>query len=134
MNCSPPGSSVRGILQVRILEWVPTAFSRGSSQPRERTQVWCIAGRLFTSEPPGTPPSYDSQHLYFFSSLSKMNKIILSWLTLSMRHDVISNREHHSPMKSYYTGSFLSSITDYVIYLSSGGSLKYIYTCICICI
>ena len=47
IDCSPPGSSVLGILQARILEWVTTSFSRGSSQPRERTQVSCIAGRLF---------------------------------------------------------------------------------------
>ena len=35
MNCSPPGSSVRGILQAGILEWVAVFFSRGSSQPRD---------------------------------------------------------------------------------------------------
>ena len=45
MDCSPPGSSVYGILQARILEWVVISFSRGSSQPRDRTQVSCIAGR-----------------------------------------------------------------------------------------
>ena len=39
VDCSPPGSSVHGILQVRILEWAVTSFSRGSSQPREGTQV-----------------------------------------------------------------------------------------------
>ena len=38
-----------GILQVRILEWVAFPFSRGSSQPRDQTQVSHIAGRLFTS-------------------------------------------------------------------------------------
>ena len=38
-----------GILQARILEWVALPFSRGSSQPRDRTQVSCIAGRFFTS-------------------------------------------------------------------------------------
>ena len=45
---SPPGSSVHGILQARILEWVAISFSRGSSPPRDRTQVSCIAGRCFT--------------------------------------------------------------------------------------
>ena len=35
MNCSPPGSSVRGILQARILGWIATSFSSGSSQPRD---------------------------------------------------------------------------------------------------
>ena len=39
MNCSLPSSSVHGILQARILEWVAISFSRGSSQPRDRTQV-----------------------------------------------------------------------------------------------
>ena len=48
MDCSPPGSSVHGILQVRILKWVAISFSRGSSQPRDQTQVFCTAGRLFT--------------------------------------------------------------------------------------
>ena len=44
---SPPGSSVHGILQARILEWVDISFSRGSSWPRDRTQVSHIAGRCF---------------------------------------------------------------------------------------
>ena len=48
MNCSPLGSSVHGILQVRILEWVAILFSRGSSQSRDRTWVSCSAGRFFT--------------------------------------------------------------------------------------
>ena len=45
MDCSPPGSSVHGILQARILEWDAIPFSRGSSQPRNRTcssYVFCI--------------------------------------------------------------------------------------------
>ena len=48
MDCSPPGSSVYGILQARILEWVAMPFSRGSSWPRNWTQVSWIAGRFFT--------------------------------------------------------------------------------------
>ena len=48
MDCSPPGSSVHGILQARILEWVAMPFSRGSSWPRDQTQVPCTAGRFFT--------------------------------------------------------------------------------------
>ena len=49
MDCSPPGSSVHGILQARILEWVAVPFSRGSFQPRNRTQAFCIAGGFFTA-------------------------------------------------------------------------------------
>ena len=47
MDCSPPGSSIHGILQARILEWVAISFSRGSLQPRDQTQVSHIAGRRF---------------------------------------------------------------------------------------
>ena len=47
VDCRPPGSSVPGILQARILEWVAISFSKGSSRPRDRTQVSRIAGRCF---------------------------------------------------------------------------------------
>ena len=47
VDCSPPSSSVHGILQARILEWVAISFSRGSSRPRDWTQVSHIAGRRF---------------------------------------------------------------------------------------
>ena len=60
MDCSPPGSSVHGILQARILEGVATpSSSRGSSRPRDRTHVSCTAGGFFTLgatwETPGPP-------------------------------------------------------------------------------
>ena len=45
---SPPASSVHGILQATILEWVTLPFSKRFSQPRDRTQVSHIAGRFFT--------------------------------------------------------------------------------------
>ena len=48
VDCSLPGSSVHGIFQVRILEWVAISFSRGSSWPRDQTQVSHTVGRLFT--------------------------------------------------------------------------------------
>ena len=51
VDCSPPGSSVHGILQAIILEWVAMPSSRGSSCPRDQThvsRVSCIAGRFFT--------------------------------------------------------------------------------------
>ena len=48
MDCSLPGSSVHGIFQARVLEWVAISFSRGSSQPRDRTWVSRTAGRRFT--------------------------------------------------------------------------------------
>ena len=48
MDYSLPGSSVHGIFQARVLEWVAVSFSRRSSQPRDRTQVSRTAGRRFT--------------------------------------------------------------------------------------
>ena len=48
MDFSPLGSSFHETLQARILEWVAVLFSKRSSQPRDQTQVSCIAGRFFT--------------------------------------------------------------------------------------
>ena len=49
VDCSPQNSSVHGILQARILEWVAMPFSRESSQPRDQTLVSHIGGGFFTS-------------------------------------------------------------------------------------
>ena len=58
--CDPLVCVVHGILQARILEWVAFPFSRGSSQPREQTQVSRIAGRFFTSWTKRESPIYKS--------------------------------------------------------------------------
>ena len=61
MDCSPPASSVHGILQARILQWVTMPFSRGSSRSRDRTCASCncfIVGGLFTAEPLRMPLAY----------------------------------------------------------------------------
>ena len=55
MDGRSPGSSVHGVLQARILEWVAVPFSRRSSQPRDHTQVSCTAGDSLPAEPPGKP-------------------------------------------------------------------------------
>ena len=47
-DCSQPGFSVHGILQGRMLEWIVIPFYRGTSQPRDRTLVFCLTGRFFT--------------------------------------------------------------------------------------
>ena len=52
MDCSPPGSSVHGIFQARVLEWVAISFSRRSSRPRNRTQVSQTVSNASLSEPP----------------------------------------------------------------------------------
>ena len=64
MECSPPVSSVHGILQARTLGWVTIPFSRGSFQPRDWTQFshsFCTAGRFFTTGSLGKPPYTPTQ-------------------------------------------------------------------------
>ena len=51
MDCILPGSSLHGILQATVLEWVAISFSRGSFQPRDQTRVSCTVGRFLPSEP-----------------------------------------------------------------------------------
>ena len=58
MDCSPPNSSVHGILQARILKWVAISFSRGSSQPRDLTLISCIAGEFLLPLSYQESPSY----------------------------------------------------------------------------
>ena len=50
MDCSPPGSSVHGIFQAKILEWIAVSYSRGSSRPGERTRVTCIGRQILYRE------------------------------------------------------------------------------------
>ena len=74
MDYSLPSSSVHGILQERILEWVAISFSRGSSQPRDQNRVSCIAGRFFLpSEPPGKP----SKAIYMIIKIIKFTMIMI---------------------------------------------------------
>ena len=54
-SCSPPGSSVHGISQTRILKWVPISFSRGFSSPRGQTLISVTWADSLLSEPPGKP-------------------------------------------------------------------------------
>ena len=55
VDCSPPGSSVCGILQARILEWVAISFSRDLPNPQIKPTSLALAGRFFTTEPRGKP-------------------------------------------------------------------------------
>ena len=57
VDCSPPGSSVHGILQARILEWVAMPYSRGSAQSRDQTHIFYISLHWCSlpSEPAGKP-------------------------------------------------------------------------------
>ena len=65
VDYSPSGSSVHGVLQARILEWIVMSSSGGSSLPGDWTHVSCLAGRFFTTEALGNHP-----HTLTFLSLS----------------------------------------------------------------
>ena len=70
MDCSLPGSSVHGILQARILEWVAIPSSRGSFPPRDRTHIscdFCSAGRFFNHQATGSPLLMHTQLLFSIS-------------------------------------------------------------------
>ena len=82
--CDPMDYRVHGILQARILEWVAIPFSRGLSQPRDETQVSCIAGGFFLlAEPPRKPKNTG------MGSLSLLQEIFLTsesnWCLLHYR-------------------------------------------------
>ena len=65
LDCSSPGSSVHGILQARLLEWVTISFSRGSSRLRDQTHISCvpcIAGRFFRHQAPWEAPLCSYTH------------------------------------------------------------------------
>ena len=85
MGCSPPGSSVHGISQARILEWVAIPFSRGTSQPRAQTPVSCliscIAGGFFTT---GTTREELLKIIWIYSEESLQNAEILSAIPYEM--------------------------------------------------
>ena len=90
-DCSPPGSSVHGIIQARILELVAISFSRGSSWLRDWTHVSCIAGIFFTTEPPGKPQSSRILHKFHFlvsqfCNIPKKKKKVGLWISCSSQH------------------------------------------------
>ena len=83
VDCSLPGSSVHGILQARLLEWIAIPFSRGSSQLRDWTWISNIAGRFFTIW--ATGKSVDSGQTWFIfhktdpKAIFFVQALLLSW-------------------------------------------------------
>ena len=68
-DCFLPGSSIHGISQVRILEWVAIFFSRG------QTPISCLAEGFFTTEPPGKQIDYSIVKTYFFVCIEKQKDL-----------------------------------------------------------
>ena len=102
MDYSPPGSSVHGILQARILEWVAISFSRGSSWPRNWTHVSCLlhwqVGSLLLAPPGMLKSTHESFKILFFpQSISSPTSSVNSTLQL-----FISKQLHEPPNCSNY--------------------------------
>ena len=77
-DSSPPGSSVHGIFQARILDWIAISFSKGSSRPRNRSHVSCISGRFFTDWVMGQCEYPDTKtfsvSFWFISMIAQLQK------------------------------------------------------------
>ena len=84
MDCSPSNSSVHGISQTRILDWVAIFSSKVSSQPRDRTQVSCLASRFFTTELPMKPHQPD---IYEWTNLLVI--LTPSWWVFLLRPQIL---------------------------------------------
>ena len=96
--CDPMDSSVHGILEARILEWVAFPFSRGSSQPRDQTQISHTAGRFFTSW--ATREAHSEKHCYIFflvKTTGYLNKTVyyieLSFFPFRSEYKYYNSRE-----------------------------------------
>ena len=108
MDCSPPGSSVRGILQARILGWVAISFSRGSSWPRDWTRVFCIAGRF-------CPVWAPREALYGTTFLVKAPFFFLRLSSLYLAPQIYSNR---SRSESSWRERLLDRVANGILLLS----------------
>ena len=116
-DCGPPGSSVHGILQVRILEWVAVPFCRASSQPWDLTSISCIAGKFFTSEQPGKPIA-GSKSLFSLAQWyqcwakqhTQRNKY-LHYVSDTPQHQFYLSSEYKNYLSCSQPGFNLSSLT-----------------------
>ena len=94
-SCSLPGSSVRSILQARILEWVTIPFSRGSSLPRDLARVSWFAGRSFTIWATREAPSLFLPLLICFANSRISYKWTHTWDTLPLFFGMASFTQHN---------------------------------------
>ena len=103
MDCSPPGSSVHGISQARILEWIAVSFW-GSFLPRDQTHVSCIGRQILNHWVTKEDPSHDPEPYLFKSSFPHFllfsNFILSVWpprLSLSSSLSLSQSQHHRSP-------------------------------------
>ena len=100
MDCSPPGSSVHDIFQARVLEGVAISFSRASSWPRDRSLVFCIAGRCFTiwvTREQVPKPSQSSSLFLYLHCVNCLPVKFTCWLSFSIFYieNLLWSGHHH---------------------------------------
>ena len=90
MDCSLPGSSVHGIFQARVLEWIAISFSRGSSQPRARTRVTRMVDRRFTV--------WATREVFFLNGqplgVGKLKVLRVKFRGIKSLHTMCNHRHH----------------------------------------
>ena len=112
MDCSPPGSSVRGILQARILEWVAMPSTMGSSCPRDRTVFLmfpALAVRFFTLAAPGKPNS--CAWLCVFRVYNAILRVMVK--TLERLYSSLLPCLHFKPSHIYLSATAIQGISKY---------------------
>ena len=132
MDCSPPGSSVHGIYQAGILEWVIISFSRGSSWPRDRTQVSHIADRFFSV--------WASREALLWRYFSIFTGLCNYQHDLNLKHFHHQRRKPDVPVHSSFPplspnnhGFTFSEIFAYSGYFISNGLIQYVVFCDWLC-
>ena len=136
-DCNPPGSSVCGILQARILEWIAVPSSRGCAQPRDRTQVSRFAGGFFTVW--AATEALSIVRWAQFSIYSRANdSLLMSHAVLSSLYNIlwimrISNLVGGAGNENgQWTGTFHSSMwTPSVIFLGDSFKSQVVSSCTC---
>ena len=115
MDCSLPGSSIHGIFQALVLEWVAFSFSRGSSWPRDQTQVSHIESNSFPSLFYG--PVYDGNLISGSSVCSKSNLNIWKFSVHVLLKPSLENFEHYFAVRWVQLCSSLSILRHYLYFL-----------------
>ena len=110
MDCSPLGSSVHGILQARILEWVAIPFSRGSSQPRDLTPVSHIGDRFVTiwATREACTVSYNT-----FKSWKGLRKFSTDGFCIKSECEAILENDQKAVRSSCFLDTWLTSPADH---------------------
>ena len=105
IDCNPPGSSVHGILQARMLEGEAVPFSRGSSQPKDQTRVFCTAADSLLSKPPGKFKNTGLSSIFLLQQIFPTQE--LNWGLLNCRRILY---------QLSYQGSASDSLNDIIKY------------------